>query len=80
MHLPPQTTMGELQVDTFNGGGWDPDRHEDDVERAQDNSGGPLLLGGLAAMRLGIAVGPVTAVAIGATSVITTFAAYFGRR
>ena len=80
MHLPPQTTMGELQVDTFNGGGWDPDNDENDVERSQSNSGGALLLGGVAAVFLGIAVGPVTAVAIGATSVITTFAAYFGRR
>ena len=79
VHLPPQTTMGELQVDTFNGGGWDPDNDEDDVERSQNNSGGALLLGGFAAVFLGIAVGPVTAVAMGAGSVITAFAHHYCR-
>ena len=58
MHLPPQTTMGELWVDTFNGGGWDPDSHEDEDERSQDNGGRRLLLGGLLSLFVGIAVAP----------------------
>ena len=58
MHLPPQTTMGELWVDTFNGGGWDPDSHEDEDERSQDNGGGRLLLGDLLSLFVGIAVAP----------------------
>ena len=71
--------MGELQVDTFNGGGWDPDNDENDVERSQSNSGGALLLEGVAAVFLGIAVGPVTAVAMGAGSVITAYARHYCR-
>ncbi len=58
MHLPPQTFMCELWVDTFNGGGWDPDSHEDEEERSQDNPGGRFLLGGVLAWFVGIAVAP----------------------
>ena len=80
MHLPPQTTMGELWVDTFNGGGWDPDSHEDEDERFQDNRGGPLLLGGLLTLFLGIAVAPAAAVGFGAGSAFAAIAAYFPRQ
>ena len=70
--------MGEAWVDTVNNGAWDGQEDEEDAHR--DNSGAPLIPLGIVALILGIAGAPVTAVAIGATSVITTWAAYFARR
>ena len=40
------------------------------IERSQDNSGVPMVMEGFAAMFLGLAVGPVTAIVVGATGVI----------
>ena len=70
--------MGEAWVDTGNSGAWD--GHADEEDRPQDNSGAPLVPPGVVTFFLGVAVGPVTAVTIGATSVIATFAGSFARR
>ena len=42
------------------------------IERSQDNSGVPMMMEGFAAMFLGLAVGPVTAIVVGATGVIAS--------
>ena len=65
---------GELWVDTFNNGNFYPDSDEDENERSQDNSGLPMVMGLALAGFLGIALGPVTAVAVGATEVIASIA------
>ena len=81
MHLPPQTTMGEMAIDALNSGNWYPDNDPEHEEgrAAPDNRGGPILLGGLFTLFLGIAVAPVAAVAFGAGSAITALAAHFSR-
>ena len=69
---------GEAWVDTVNNGAWD---GPDDKEvHPHDNSGAPLIPLDVVTFFLGVSVGPVTAVAIGATGVIATFAGFFARR
>ena len=65
--------MGELWVDTVNGGGWDV--QEDEEERSQDIRGGPLLPMGFMTLFLGVAVSPVAAVGWGAFSAIAVLVA-----
>ena len=42
------------------------------IERSQDNNGVPMMMEGFAAMFLGLAVGPVTAIVVGASGVIAS--------